>query len=69
MMPEKPSYLHSTTSQLLVMITAAYLGGCGWMLYKGENEIGMVGLESAWQLVLVIYGVRKLGDIAKGKTG
>ena len=55
-MPEKPSYLTSTTSQLLVITVAGYLLGSLILVFKGGGTLEPI----KWliEIILLLYGVR-----------
>lgn len=55
-MPEKPSYLTSTTSQLLVISIAGYMLGSLLLIWKGGGTLDPI----KWliELLLPLYGVR-----------
>lgn len=72
MAEEKPSYVSSTTSQILMLACVAYvlgslllLGIGAWQKDQALLSTGTAGLESLVAAVLPIYGFRKGAEMPK----
>ena len=76
MAEDKPSYLNSTTSQVLFAACAAYIVTCMAMvacgLWRSEPafvDVGRTGLEGLLTTFLGLYGVRKGIEVGQQQAG
>ena len=76
MADEKPSYLNSTTSQVLFAACVACIGTCVVMVLCGlwrEQaafvDVGRAGLEGLLTTFLGLYGVRKGIEVGQQQAG
>ena len=63
----KPSYLSSTTSQILLGAAFAYLFGCLWVIVRGQPQEGITGLWRLFEAVFGAYAIR--AGIKMGQNG
>lgn len=66
-MSDKPSYLSSTLSQILLAGVVGYVLVCGLLAFKGQPTESLAGLRWLVETSLVIYGYRK--GVEAGKNG
>ena len=66
-MAEQPSYMTSTTSQILIVGVVGYVLICGWMAVKGQVAEALTGMRWLVEAMLVLYGYRK--GVEVGKNG
>ena len=67
-MPEKPSYLSSTTSQLLVASVLIYGVGSVLLIWKGTLT-NLEALQWLINILLPLYAVRKGVEVVKNGHG
>ena len=64
----KPSFLHSTTSILLLIAVCAYVLGNLLVLWFTKGQAGIGNLEGLITILLPLYGLRKGAEIVKNST-